>query len=203
MTALDTYANGKTVPHVILPSERNTHIQGQGIDDNTHLWYLTLGPDLPAAAISACNRAAYLIRNYGNTQVNEARKQLTEVLTGKVKDEDVPFALRVKLAMFKMQIKAVQKAMGQELTEQIIKEQIDTIINYDSMGLFTNSAADSLKEISEHFSSPIKPIELFAMTVTATLALDNLNIHPSVSDGLRQAFDASANQNPHVSSLAE
>ncbi len=174
------------------PLERNLHIKDKGMEDKT-LWYLNASPAIAADTIRACNLSAHSLHNAEITIIKSAREEVSAVLLENKKVEGVDLPGQVALGIGNLKLLLAEKVMGRDQFKQFVEKEIENIITRDSLGLLTNLSAESFTRISQAVSGPVRPSKMLAeSSYSAVLALDNLDIWPTVGTQILESYAQNA-----------
>ena len=190
--ALQGFAEGENLDPRILavfPAELNTHIKDKGLKDQS-LWYLNLKPAVAADVIRSCNLGAHAVRLFGDRRIKKTRELVEQVIFGKTNLENARLAASLRIGVEKLKIQAASLLLGEEMTTQLVRTEIERLITLDTLELYTRSTSDTLKEIAGYVGEPFRPTRLWADAYfPAIMALDNMDIYPDAGYGIIQAFD--------------
>lgn len=192
--AVVAYANNNQLdPKVsaVYPPELNRHLIGQGIGDKS-LWHLGMDPAAKVEVIRANNLAEYALRSFGNRKVAEVKAGIISKIKDKADLEGLTLPMALKITLNRLKIDLYKNIMGEDALAQLVSDQVDAIVSIDSLQLSTGRAADAFGHIARSTSGEVKAIEIYGdVTYLAIQALDDLDIHPDVGQGLLDVFDRS------------
>lgn len=185
----------------VYPPELNRHIIGKGLEDES-LWQLAMDRKTADEAIRRCRSAAITIRLFGIREVISARKLAQKVILGQAglnEIKDLPKSLKkwVLQQRFQHQLEHPNPKAAAQQTASLVLDLITT----GSLGLHTGITAQTFENIAVYLGRPlVDPINLLSdVFYRSKLALDDMNIHPSVGDGAFECFDKTVDKPPVLS----
>lgn len=190
--ALQNYAEGLDVdPKIkaIYPLELNQHIFGKGLDIQS-LLYLHMNPTVSSKIVIFSNLAAFSIFKFGERKVISARQLVEQFVMDESTIEGVSFPQELSISINKLKLKIFEKLLPPNLIEQIVHDEVEKLITYDSLLLSTKSTSDTFLNISRYVGDDFDAMQFHTDILgPAQLALDNLDIHPDAGKGLMDVFD--------------
>ena len=149
-------------------------------------WLLRLPQSMANEIIVPTNVAAIRIENVGNQLVQRAREYAKEVVLKRKAPKGMGLSDRLKIEATNLTLALF--GVSEEAAVAMVKAQLRELITGDKLGLHTDSSAKYLRGISKYVGTTFNGIELNADYIGSAMALDDLNIHPDVSIGLKQAY---------------
>ena len=176
MEAFMHYVSGMTRPvkgDVLepFPAKINNEIMGMGYPDDRNRWVIRMDNSRANDLVRLLNVTSILVERAGNNMLTQARNSIRSILKGQ--DRDIPLAMRMKILGLVGSVRILD--IGVEYDE-IVEITVSQIVNEDTLGLLTGSAAHHMRNISKMLGSPFSPAEFYAESVGVGLALDNLQM---------------------------